>query len=417
MERKEEVSEIKNLLKSNIIEWNEQMNFQLVEYVHNLASINSHSPSHMTAADLFTLMRTKESIPSNTTQTQPQPLLQTVVASTEVHGTPSTPSAGNTSGMPAPSTPVAPAVNVAVTTPAGSASISGSASIGSGLVNYHNINITTVQSNQYIIMPDPLQYPLLKNIPLYQLQYRFSLISMLNRRLDILLENVFMGLVDQWWSITYKLKQLRSLIFTPVKIDFLRSYSPIDYRSSNNTNFHVLIDRRLAQESSLFFPSFFFLLSLSPSLFPSLFSLLSPFFPSIFLFSIPFYSLPSFLVLSSLPLLSFSLSPSPYSPFPPSLPPAFILFPTLPVSSFLPSIYFPFIPFPPPSYLFPSPPLLSFSSPPSFPSSPLYSTSLFPLHSFLHSLSHLLISSFLLFIPRSPSSFPPPVPSSSPPSL
>ena len=97
-------------------------------------------------------------------------------------------------------------------------------------------------------LPDPLLYPSLAGVSAYLLQHRFALICTLNQRLNVLLQNTEMDLVDEWWSLAYKLKQLRSLIFTSTKLDFLRIPNPYEYRSQ--VPVQVTIDRRLAQDSS-----------------------------------------------------------------------------------------------------------------------------------------------------------------------
>ena len=104
-----------------------------------------------------------------------------------------------------------------------------------------------------IQLPDPSQYPKISSIHLYHLQYRFSLICMLNQRLGLLLQNMEMDLVDEWWSLAYKLKTIRSLIFTSTKLDLIRIYNQREFSPQYTFGtYQVTIDRRLAQDSSKF---------------------------------------------------------------------------------------------------------------------------------------------------------------------
>ena len=57
-----------------------------------------------------------------------------------------------------------------------------------------------------------------------------------------------MELVDEFWSISHKLKQLDHIIFTSVKVATLR----LNFRSYVDDTISVRINRRLAEESSSF---------------------------------------------------------------------------------------------------------------------------------------------------------------------
>lgn len=181
-ENDENVKKREEFLLNHSIEWTNEMNLQFIHFIQNLAVIHSYSPMTMTPADLLSLMTNH---PSSSTSIDEN---------------------GNENLQ----------------------------------VDNENKKLDSIQ------MPDPIQYPALSSIHLFHLQYRFALIYTLNHRLNLLLQNTEMELVHEWWSMANKLKELRSSIFTSIKLEFLR-LSSIECRAPP---FQVTIDRRLAQDSS-----------------------------------------------------------------------------------------------------------------------------------------------------------------------
>merc|ERR1712110_1081899 len=100
----------------------------------------------------------------------------------------------------------------------------------------------TLKEESRLVHPDVVQYPHLRECPFVHLQFRMALICTLNQRLHVQLQNTEMALVHEWWSLAFKLRQLRTLIFTPIKLDYIREYNP-DMYGRYPEPFRVTIDR------------------------------------------------------------------------------------------------------------------------------------------------------------------------------
>ena len=111
------------------------------------------------------------------------------------------------------------------------------------------VHVEVLPNKEVVEMPDATLYPSLRGCSLSQLQLRMAMICTLNQRLATLLQNTEMNLGDQWWSLAFKLRQVRCAIFTSIKLDFLRVINP-DESGRFPDAFRVTVDRRLAQDSS-----------------------------------------------------------------------------------------------------------------------------------------------------------------------